>query len=132
MQDPGNDFTIVHGGVRCAGLHLFVDLYGVSPDLLKDEDYIKATFEECVRECNATLLHMHAHVFEKNGGISCTAILAESHISTHTWPELGYAALDIFMCGKANPEAALPVLGARFKPERHKVDIKRRGEDIGR
>jgi S-adenosylmethionine decarboxylase proenzyme len=45
----------------------------------------------------ATLLHIHLHHFEPNGGVSGVAVLAESHISIHSWPKRGYAALDIFM-----------------------------------
>ena len=52
----------------------------------------------------ATLLHIHLHHFTPNGGVSGVAVLAESHISIHSWPEYGYAALDVFMCGDGRSE----------------------------
>ena len=57
----------------------------------------------------ATLLHIHLHHFQPNG-VSGVAVLAESHISIHTWPDAHYAALDVFMCGSADPDACIPVL----------------------
>ena len=60
-----------------------------------------------------TLLHIHVHHFQPNG-VSGVAVLAESHISIHTWPDAGYAALDVFMCGSADPDACIPVLREAF------------------
>ena len=53
---------------------------------------------ECIRAAGATLLHIHLHHFTPNNGVSGVAVLAESHISVHTWPESGFAAFDVFMC----------------------------------
>jgi S-adenosylmethionine decarboxylase len=64
----------------------------------------------------ATLLHIHLHHFTPNGGVSGVAVLAESHISIHSWPEAGYAALDVFMCGSCDPHATVDVLKTAFKP----------------
>ena len=70
-----------------------------------------------MKEAGATLLHIHLHTFTDGGGISGVAVLAESHISVHTWPEKGYAAFDVFMCGDAEPRKALGrVQGARSIP----------------
>ena len=66
-------------------------------------------------------------MFEPNGGISGVAVLSESHISCHTWPEKGFAAFDVFMCGDAQPELAVPVLEAAFKPKRVVVEEIKRG-----
>ena len=65
--------------------------------------------------------------FDSNGGISGVAVLAESHISVHTWPERGYAAFDIFMCGDAQPEKAIPILKGAFHPTRVTVGEQLRG-----
>jgi S-adenosylmethionine decarboxylase len=111
-----NDHFIVRNGVRCAGAHLIVDLY--EAERLDDVDHIEATLRRCVEEAGATLLHIHLHHFEPNGGVSGVAVLAESHISIHSWPERRYAALDIFMCGKAEPEKCVPVLREAFNPGR--------------
>jgi S-adenosylmethionine decarboxylase len=55
------------------------------------------------------------------------AVLAESHMSIHTWPERGYAALDIFMCGDAEPNKAVPILRAAFRPGSVSVSEHKRG-----
>ena len=65
--------------------------------------------------------------FDENQGITGVIVLAESHINIHTWPELEFAALDIFMCGKTNPVAAIPVLESTFKPKLIEVQTVTRG-----
>ena len=62
-----------------------------------------------------------------SGGISAVAVLAESHISVHTWPERGYAAFDVFMCGNAEPRKALAALEKAFAPKRVVVGMHKRG-----
>ena len=69
----------------------------------------------------------HVHEFGGEGGVSGVAVLAESHISVHTWPELDYAAFDVFMCGTCNPEKAVETLCARLNPDRFTVDERKRG-----
>ena len=117
----------VRNGVRCAGAHLIVDLYGAKR--LNDIDHIEETLRRCVTAAGATLLHIHLHHFQPNG-VSGVAVLAESHISIHTWPEAGYAALDVFMCGKANPDACVPVLREAFKVKRIAVSELLRGQGL--
>jgi len=119
------DHFIVKNGVRCAGAHLIIDLYDA--ERLDDIDHIEATLRRCVDEAGATLLHIHLHHFEPNGGVSGVAVLAESHISIHSWPEVGYAALDVFMCGKASPDACVPVLREAFRPKQIAVSEHLRG-----
>jgi len=123
-----NDHFVVRTGVRCAGAHLIIDLYEARR--LDDFDHIEETLRGCVAAAKATLLHIHLHHFEPNGGVSGVAILAESHISFHSWPEVRYAALDVFMCGNANPEACVPVLREAFKPERVAVSELLRGQGV--
>ena len=120
------DHFAVRNGVRCAGVHLIVDLHGATG--LNDIDLIEETLRRCVTAASATLLHIHLHHFQPTG-VSGVAVLAESHISIHTWPEAGYAALDIFMCGKADPDACIPVLREAFKAKRVDVDEILRGRD---
>ena len=72
-------------GVEFAGTHLIIDLWGAAH--LSDSGYIEATLKACVKACSASLLHIHTHQFSEGGGISGVAVLAESHISVHTWPE---------------------------------------------
>jgi S-adenosylmethionine decarboxylase len=73
------------------------------------------------------LLHIHLHKFSPNGGVSGVAVLSESHISVHTWPERGFAAFDVFMCGAAQPQKAIGVLEGAFKPKRVVVGEYKRG-----
>jgi S-adenosylmethionine decarboxylase len=120
-----DDHFAVRNGVRCAGVHLIVDLHGAEG--LDDIDLIDATLRRCVDAARATLLHIHLHHFQPNG-VSGVAVLAESHISIHTWPDAGYAALDVFMCGKANPDACIPVLREAFNAKRVAVNELLRGQ----
>ena len=125
-QEARNDHFAVRKGVRCAGVHLIVDLHGA--EQLDDIDHIEATLRRCVSAARATLLHIHLHHFQPNG-VSGVAVLAESHISIHTWPEAGYAALDVFMCGSADPDACIPVLREAFSAKRVGVNELLRGQN---
>jgi len=73
------------------------------------------------------MLHIHLHRFGKEEGISGVAILAESHISVHTWPERDYIAFDIFMCGDTKPKEAAQYLIDTLKPKKNKITNLRRG-----
>jgi S-adenosylmethionine decarboxylase len=117
----------VRNGVHCAGAHLIIDLYGAQR--LNDIEHIEETLRKCVTAAKATLLHIHLHHFQPNG-VSGVAVLAESHISIHTWPEAGYAALDVFMCGKADPDACVPILREAFKVKRIAVGELLRGQGL--
>jgi S-adenosylmethionine decarboxylase len=119
------DHFAVRNGVRCAGVHLIVDLH--EAEGLDDIDLIERTLRSCVDAARATLLHIHVHHFQPNG-VSGVAVLAESHISIHTWPDAGYAALDVFMCGSADPDACIPVLREAFKAKRVEVGELLRGK----
>jgi len=119
------DFFTERDGVKCAGAHLIIDLFGASR--LDDLAHVERALLDCVEAAGATLLHIHLHPFEENGGISGVAVLAESHISIHSWPERSYAALDVFMCGDAEPENCVPVLERAFRPSRVAVNELKRG-----
>jgi len=119
------DHFVERNGVRCAGVHLIIDVYGGTR--LDDIDHIEATLRRCVDAARATLLHVHVHHFQPNG-VSGVAVLAESHISIHTWPEAHYAALDVFMCGKADPDKCVPVLREAFGAKRIAVSELLRGQ----
>ncbi len=114
-----DDYFLIKDGVEYSGAHLLIDLWGASR--LDDRLYIEEVLKRCVTACHATLLHIHLHQFSESGGISGVAVLAESHISVHTWPERNYAAFDVFMCGAAIPANALAVLNTAFKPSDLKV-----------
>ena len=122
---PAKEYLVRKDGRVYAGTHVLVDFWGASN--LTEPELIEMTLREAAEACGATVLHTHVHEFSSNGGVSGVAVLAESHISIHTWPELDFAALDIFMCGNCAPEGALPVLRRVFRPERERVDEHRRG-----
>ena len=82
---------------------------------------------DAVKAAGATLLHIHLHTFGDGGGVSGVAVLSESHISVHTWPEREFAAFDIFMCGDARPEAAAKALQAALTPDRIVIGKHKRG-----
>ena len=124
-ESANEDFFIERAGVRCAGAHLIIDLYDAHR--LDELEWVEQTLRRCVEAAGATLLHIHLHPFEPNGGISGVAVLAESHISIHSWPEQQYAALDIFMCGKARPERCIEVLLEAFTPRRVAIEELLRG-----
>lgn len=115
--DP--DHFIIQDGACFAGRHLIVDLWDAHG--IDDVEHVRATLERAASEAGATLLHSHFHPFTPNGGVTGVAVLAESHLSIHTWPERGYAALDVFMCGDSDPERAVEVLRAAFVP--HRMDV---------
>ena len=124
-DEDRKDHFITRNGVTYAGSHLIIDLW--EADGLDDKDRIEQALIDAVQAAGATLLHIHLHVFEPGGGISGVAVLAESHISVHTWPERGYAAFDIFMCGEAEPRKALSVLKRAFDPKRVVLGEHKRG-----
>lgn len=123
--DENSDHFIIRDGITYAGTHLIIDLWGASH--LNDIPRMEKAFLDAIRESGATLLHIHMHHFTPNGGISGVAVLAESHISVHTWPERDYAAFDVFMCGDAEPEKAIAIFEQAFKPERLEVNNLLRG-----
>jgi S-adenosylmethionine decarboxylase len=114
VADNGKDYYVSRNGVKFAGVHLLIDLWGASK--LDDIELVEAALRESATVAGATILHCHLHHFQPNGGISGVLVLAESHISIHSWPERGYAALDVFMCGECDPYKAIPVLKEAFKP----------------
>jgi len=122
------DFFVERNGIRFAGTHLIIDLIGAKN--LDDIDHIEAALRDCVSAAGATLLHIHLHHFTPNGGVSGVAVLAESHISIHSWPECGYAALDVFMCGHAEPHRTIDVLRTAFEPTHIAIGEHLRGKGV--
>ena len=119
------DHFIIRDGRCFAGTHVILDLWGAQH--LADVRALEEAMIAAVDAAGATLLHIHLHPFP-GGGVSGVAVLAESHISIHTWPEREYAAIDIFMCGDAAPECAVEVLERALRPARKGVDFILRGE----
>jgi S-adenosylmethionine decarboxylase len=121
---------VKRNGKHFAGTHLIVDFFHAAN--LDQIERIRAALIEATRVSGATLLQLHLHCFsEEGGGVSGVAVLAESHISVHTWPQYGYAALDLFMCGSTNPYLAIPVLRNALAPKRVRVQELLRGQVRG-
>lgn len=109
----------------CRGRHLICELFGASG--LADVEHVASALRCAARRCGATLLDTRLHPFEENAGVTGVVLLAESHVTIHTWPEHDYAAVDVFMCGDCDPLDSLPVLKAAFGPARMEHEVLERG-----
>ncbi len=97
------------------GSHLIVELRECNPETLKNLDGVKDIMVEAAKKADATIIDVSFHEFSPFG-ISGMVVIAESHLSIHTWPEYGYAAVDIFTCGEMlKPEIAANYLIKRFE-----------------
>lgn len=99
------------------GQHLIADCYldAATLALFKmDESAIEQLLRAAAQAAGATVLSAHFHRFGKQAGITGVLVLAESHITIHTWPEQHYAAFDLFMCGDCNPQTALNTIIQRL------------------
>ena len=123
--DEERDYLIHKDGLTYAGAHLLIDFWGASR--LNDPKLMERALCEAAETAGATVLHVHVHEFGGGGGVSGVAVLAESHISVHTWPEMDYAAFDVFMCGNCRPMEAANVLKDYFRPERSEISEQKRG-----
>ena len=124
-SEPAKDYFVERDGQKFAGMHLLIDLWGAKN--LDSPALIDETLCAGAVEAGATILHSHFHHFTPNGGVSGVVVLAESHISIHTWPERDFAALDVFMCGCCDPYKVIPFLQAAFGPSTIDIDEQRRG-----
>ena len=108
-----------------AGTHLLVERWqGVGWTSLERVEHV---LRDAVKACGATLLEIRLHRFSPFEGISGVAIIQESHLSIHTWPEFEYAAVDLFMCGNVNPYNAIDVFKRGFQPKKVQVMEVKRG-----
>jgi len=95
------------------GRHLIAEVWSGDPTLLNDPTYLRDSVVEAIRAGGLTLIEILAHEFSPHG-VTLVALLAESHLSIHTWPEHGYAAVDVFSCD-GDPETTLDVLTKRLR-----------------
>jgi S-adenosylmethionine decarboxylase len=117
----------VSGPTASIGSHILADFYGMPDVLLRSGAQLEALLRRAAEVAGATVLASHFHSFGEAGGITGVVLLAESHISIHTWPEADFAAVDIFMCGSANPQRALDALVETLKPSQQHVEVAARG-----
>lgn len=95
------------------GRHVILDAWEIDIGLLNDGDFVRQALERAVAACEATLLDLILHTFDPHG-VTATAILAESHLAVHTWPEHGYLGADLFYCGRGEPQRAMASLAESF------------------
>ena len=106
------------------GRHCILDADGCCAETLNDPVRIEAAVRRAVRE--ATLESLAVKVFEPQG-VTALALLAESHLSLHTWPELAYAAIDAFTCGPVDPQDMCECLAEALGASRSRVHVIPRG-----
>jgi S-adenosylmethionine decarboxylase len=107
-----------------AGKHLLIDFFDIGYHGTIDE--ISDVLVEAAKATGATVLFHHFHPFD-GGGVTGVIILAESHISIHTWILEKFISIDIFVCGNCDPYKAIPILENYFKPGKTDVFYKKRG-----
>ena len=81
------------------GIHVYGNLRRCNPEILKSEEKLRKIVENAAKIGNMTLISITSHKFGHDSGVSVIAIVAESHISIHTWPEYEYATVDVYTCG---------------------------------
>ena len=109
-----NDRKLIH-----QSKHLLLELYRCDYEKLNDESFLRCTLNRAAKLAKATVLNLISNKFEPQG-VTTIALLAESHISIHTWPESNYSAVDIFTCGQNMlPELASQYLIEALKAEEH-------------
>ena len=112
------------------GNHGLLDLYGCDEAILKDEGRLKTVLTAAAQAAEATILTEHFHTFGGAGGITGVLLLAESHISIHTWPEHRFAAIDAFICGGMKLEKVKEILCSELAAERVDWTVVNRGSDL--
>ncbi len=102
--------------MKGVGTHLVLELWGCSN--LNSATVVEAALRDVVAATNVTLLDLRVYPFAPVG-VTGVAIVAESHIMIHTWPEHGYAAVDVFTCGEERDlDAAIEAIREHFTPDR--------------
>ena len=113
--------------MKALGKHLLLELNDCDPNLLNDLSFIREIMLAAANESGATILGESFHQFSPQG-VSGVILIAESHLSVHTWPEHGYAGADIFTCGtRVKPEKAAEFIIKRLKPRTHSIILLNRG-----
>jgi S-adenosylmethionine decarboxylase len=97
-----------------AGRHVLADFKGVDVHLLRDAVLLEQFIRAAALTCGATVLACHFHRFGVGQGVTGVALLAESHISIHTWPEYEFASLDVYMCGACDPMLAAQYMATQL------------------
>jgi S-adenosylmethionine decarboxylase len=114
--------------LRYCGRHLILDIWTeIGLEVLGDLDKIQEKFIAAAEYAGATVLNHQWHHFGLGNGITGVVMLAESHMSIHTWPEHGFAAIDVFMCGDCDPKKTLKFMRELFQPRSYSINEITRG-----
>lgn len=109
------------GTLEAFGIHCICELYDCPRELLNDVGFVTGALKEAADAGLSTLLHEVSHKFHPQG-VTALGLIAESHLAIHTWPEFGYAAVDVFTCGRrASAEKACLHLARAFQAKRHSL-----------
>lgn len=113
--------------MKALGLHILADMHDCDPVVLDDEEAIRSCLLEAARRCGATIISHCFHRFSPHG-VSGVVVIAESHLAIHTWPEHGYAALDLFTCGNSlDSESCLSYVQYVLRSQHHSTSYLLRG-----
>ncbi|MCE4625220.1 MAG: adenosylmethionine decarboxylase [Desulfurococcales archaeon] len=112
------------------GKHVYGNLYGIDRRAATNEAYLRELIVKAVEAAGATLLDLRSWIVPgKKGGVSVVAIVLESHIAVHTWPEYGYATVDVYTCGEnTDPWKAWEVILEGLKPRKYTVHYSDRSQ----
>ncbi|MDE1860861.1 MAG: adenosylmethionine decarboxylase [Candidatus Micrarchaeota archaeon] len=116
----------VKDSVKIFGRHVYGNLYGVKREYLMDPNLLSKTISECASVGNMHIVELVTRKFDRylgaEGGVSVIALIEESHMTIHTWPEGEYATIDIYSCGEASdPEKAFKYITSVLKPKTFKL-----------
>ena len=118
LSSDSNDQKLNH-----QSKHFILELYGCDYEKLNDESFLRCTLNRAAKLANASVLNLISNKFEPQG-VTAIALLAESHISIHTWPESNYSAVDIFTCGQnMKPELASQYLIESLMAREHSLRV---------
>ena len=121
LNSFSNDEEFIH-----QSKHLLLELYRCDFERLNDESFLRCTLNRAAKLAKATVLNLISNKFEPQG-VTAIALLAESHISIHTWPESNYSAIDIFTCGQnMMPELASQYLIEALNAKEHSLRVIKR------
>ncbi len=119
---------MTHAG---AGVHCILELRGCPFELLDDEKFIRRSLTQAAKKAHSELIQLTSHKFSPQG-VTALGLLTESHISIHTWPEAGYAAVDCFTCGAhCIPQRACDYLADTLQADDHTCVVIPRGKGVG-
>lgn len=121
-----DDHFVQDGSKVRAGMHIILDVWGV--ENLSNVEYVTNLLNQAAIATGASILDTKVHSFGEDEGVTGIILLAESHISCHTWPERKFAAFDVFTCGACNSSKAIDYLMTQLQPEESQMHTIIRGE----